>query len=174
MAEEKIKEKEEGKEETPKKLKKILSPRFLLIWGGIIIGVLIGAYFAAEKAAPLFSTPSVNSNKEKLVSINPEQSIGTIYPLEPIIVNLSGEEARRYLKITLNLELSGPKLSKEIDTLKPRLLDSLITLLSSKTLEDITKAKGKENLRREILTEFNKELTTGRVTNIYFVEFVIQ
>jgi len=162
-------EKEEKKEEKPSK-KSIFQLPSILKWAGITAAVLAASYFVAEKIAPSFFTPS-ESAKPKA---SREEKIGPIYRFEPIIVNLNEEGARRYLKVTLSLELNSSELVKEIELLKPRLLDSIITLLSSKTLKDIEGAKGKENLRREIVAELNRYLDTGIVINAYFSEFMVQ
>lgn len=162
-------EKESGK--LPKKSSRFQS---LLFWGPVMAGVLVGAYFVVDKVATplLMTTPSASIEETGLTSL--EEGIGPIYPLEPIVVNLSSEGAKRYLKITLNLELDSPEVVKEMNDLKPRLLDSLITLLSSKKLSDIEGMEGKDNLRREILAQFNKRLSRGKVTGVYFGEFIIQ
>ncbi|GAI74044.1 unnamed protein product, partial [marine sediment metagenome] len=103
-----------------------------------------------------------------------EAPMGTIYSLDSVTVNLAGEGARRYLGVTFFLELDGAEAMKEIEELKPFLLDSLITLLSSKRLEDIDTIEGKNNLRREIVAQFNERLVRGRVINAYFGKFLIQ
>lgn len=167
--------KEETKEETKeeKKVRKLFSLKSLLWWGIIFMVLLVGAYLVVEKVV----VPSANIKKDVIHSktVRKKREIKkTIYPLQPLVVNLAEQKARRYLKVTIHLELDGPEVIKEIETLKPRLIDSIIILLSSKTLADIEDTKGKLSLRREIITSLNEELSTGRVTNVYFTEFIIQ
>jgi len=180
MPEENIQEKnlaEEKEEKEEKSSKKsIFQFPFLVKWVGITAAILVASYFTVEKVMTPFFTSS-NSSKAEVESSSPpswEEKMGPIYRFEPIIVNLNEEGARRYLKVSLNLELNSSEVIKEIELLKPRLLDSLITLLSNKTLKDIEGAKDKENLRREIVAELNRHLNTGMVINAYFVEFMIQ
>jgi len=170
---EKRKKKEEQVEgkgkEKGKTGKKFFSLRFFLFWGGVIGALLIGSYFLVERTTG-FLTGS--SPPEEIIT--EEKLIGTIYALDSITVNLAGEGAKRYLGVSLYLELDRAEAIKEIEELKPRLLDSLITLLSSKKLEDIDTIEGKNNLRREIVAQFNERLSRGRVINVYFGEFIIQ
>lgn len=179
MPEKNIQEKNgpEEKKENKKKFSKksIFRFPFLLKWMGVTAAILVVSYFTVEKVmTPLFTPPGSGRQEAQSTSSSWKEKIGPIYQFEPIIVNLNEEGARRYLKVSLNLELNSSEVIKEIELLKPRLLDSLITLLSSKTLKDIEGAKGKENLRKGIVAELNRHLNTGRVINAYFVEFMIQ
>lgn len=162
-------EKEEKKETGKGKIGKIFSLRFLLLWGGIVGAVLVGSYFLVGK---ITGSSTASSAEEEIVT--EERGMGTIYSLDSVTVNLAGEGARRYLGVTFFLELDGAEAMKEIEELKPFLLDSLITLLSSKRLEDIDTIEGKNNLRREIVAQFNERLVRGRVINAYFGKFLIQ
>jgi flagellar FliL protein len=56
----------------------------------------------------------------------------------------------------------------------PAINDSLITLISSKSFEQINTAEGKEMLRLEIMDLVNSRLTEYHVIAIYFTEFVVQ
>ena len=100
--------------------------------------------------------------------------IGPIYPLEPFIVNLMDPGGKRYLKVTLELELSNEKMKPEMDKRLPQLRDTILTLLSSKSFKDICDLSGKYQLRAEILANLNRYLKTGKVKSVYFTEFIVQ
>lgn len=100
--------------------------------------------------------------------------VGIMYPLDLFTVNLLSESGRRYLKVELNLEIEGEELAHELDTKKPLLRDIIIRILSSKSLEEISTAKGKETLKEQIVTEINPRIKDGKVKNVYFVDFVVQ
>lgn len=102
------------------------------------------------------------------------EKLGDIMPLDAFIVNISGEAGKRYLKVTMNLELSSAELTSEISNKMPQIKDSIITVLSAKTSEELLSIEGKFKLKEQILTRMNNFLTTGVVKNLYFVEFVIQ
>lgn len=62
----------------------------------------------------------------------------------------------------------------EINDLMPAINDSLLTLISSKTFEQINTADGKEHLRVEIMELVNSRLSEYHVIAVYFTEFVVQ
>ncbi len=152
----------------------------------IVIGAAVAAYFmlnsdkevikdaqAAQTAqAVAKSTPAATSTKSQRAT-NYAQ-IGPIYPMDQFIVNLYNEGSSRYLKTTLNFELSSEELQAEMDKKKPLIRDIVIKLLSAKTYEEISTIKGKENLKDEIVAKVNQVLTDGKVNNVFFTDFVIQ
>jgi len=100
--------------------------------------------------------------------------MGPIYPMDQFIVNLYNEGSSRYLKTTLNFELSVAELSAEMDTKKPLIRDIVIKTLSAKTYEEISTIKGKESLKDELASKVNQVLTDGQINNLFFTDFVIQ
>jgi len=100
--------------------------------------------------------------------------IGPIYPLDPFTVNLKSVGNTRYLKCTINLELDSPDTQPEVDKIKPAIRDLIIRILSSKTVPEISTAKGKEKLKEEIKKNINAILPKGEIRNVYFTAFVIQ
>ena len=138
----------------------------LLVIGGLV------AYF-------LLSNTDNNSLQEqqkveKKHKVKEMAEIGPIYPLDPFIVNLISTNADRYLKCKIDLELDSPELQQEVDKKIAPIRDAIIQILSSKTVEEIQTAKGKEKLKEEIKRKLNSMLTTGEIRNVYFTEFVIQ
>ena len=100
--------------------------------------------------------------------------IGILYPLDTFTVNLKSDAGRRYLKVTMSLELNGEELSMELDAKTPVLRDRIIRILSSKTLEEISSKKGKSKVSVQIMDTLNAMIADGDIRGIYFTEFVIQ
>jgi len=100
--------------------------------------------------------------------------MGPIYPLETFIVNLADERGKKYLKTRLELELDGAGVVPEIDRRLPQFRDTILTILSSKSFEDVRQLEGKYQLRAEVMTMLNQYLNSGKITNIYFTEFIVQ
>lgn len=98
-----------------------------------------------------------------------------IVPVETVIVNLSGSSGRRYLKAKINLEARDGEVKKKIETNSVQIKDRLISILSSKTLEEVEGLEGQESLRREIKDAVDVVLKAeGGILQVYFTEFVIQ
>ena len=56
----------------------------------------------------------------------------------------------------------------------PQVRDSILMILPSKRFEDISTVQGKIALRDQILETINGFLAQGKITSIYFKEFVVQ
>jgi flagellar FliL protein len=95
-------------------------------------------------------------------------------PLQPFVVNLSGDNGRRYLRVVMQLQLKGSKAKEEVEKNIALLRDRLIFLLSSKTFEDISSAQGKYQLQGEISKSLNEALGATVVEKTFFTEFVVQ
>ncbi|MDD6055191.1 MAG: flagellar basal body-associated protein FliL [Helicobacteraceae bacterium] len=141
----------------------------------IVVGILIfsGGDEQAQ-AAPQAQQSAANRSS----AANPNSSllsVGPIYPLDQFIVNLlASGGGKRYLKTSIALELSIQELQAELDTKRDVLRDTVILILSSKTFEEVQTAKGKQNLKEEIMERINEFLVDGRVVNMFFTEFVVQ
>lgn len=99
---------------------------------------------------------------------------GPMVPLESFIVNLADEGGQRYLRVTMQMELSDKNLEKEIEKRLPKIRDSILMILPNKKSDEIRTSDGKAKVRDEIIAAINESLTTGTVDNLYFTEFVIQ
>ncbi len=103
-----------------------------------------------------------------------EQPLGPIQALDTFIVNLADKGGQRYLRVTMDLELGNLELETEIANRLPQVRDSILMILPSKQFSDISSVEGKIALRDEIMESLNGFLTQGKITNIYFKEFVVQ
>ena len=173
MAEEKENQEveQEPKKEGGNKLLLIVIIVLLLLL--LVIGGLV-AYFLLSGNDNTQQPPQQQQKIEKKHKVDSMAEIGPIYPLDPFVVNLVSTNADRYLKCKIDLELDSPDLQKEIDKKLPAIRDLIIQILSSKSVEEIQTAKGKQKLKEEIKRKINEILTTGEIKNVYFTEFVIQ
>jgi flagellar FliL protein len=98
--------------------------------------------------------------------------VGKVIPLETFIVNLAGSKGRKIAKVNMELELKGEGVSEEIEKRKAQIRDYIIIILSSKTYEEVSSKEGKNNLRNEIKDTINSYLTKGKITNVFFTDFI--
>ena len=99
---------------------------------------------------------------------------GTVFPLEPFIVNIYDGQEVRYLKVKVEFEMATPEVKSEIEGRQAPLRDAILVLLTTKTLQEVQDLQGKNQLREEILTAVNRILPPGKITRIYFTDFVVQ
>lgn len=154
---------------------------------GLMIGIIVAAlaaagggwfFFLKDKAATAEAVAEAEAPEEGSQGGGDahgaaQSSGGSMFSLEPFIVNLQDNSGTRYLKLTINLELSSASTS-ELVSQAARIRDSLIILLSSKSYSDIGTVEGKYQMRDEIIARVNQFLTKSKVKTAYFTEFVIQ
>jgi flagellar basal body-associated protein FliL len=120
------------------------------------------------------STPKKKEEKGKDGQEGAEMEESLIVPVDTIVVNLSGSNGRRYLKAKINLEAKDGDVKKTIEAKAIQIKDRLISIISSKTLEDIDGLEAQENLRKEIKDAVDVVLKVEGVLQVYFTEFVVQ
>lgn len=98
----------------------------------------------------------------------------TVFSMEPFIVNIYDGQELRYLKVKVEMEMANPAVKAELDGRLAAMRDAILVVLTSKTLQDIQDIQGKNQLREEILTAVSKIVAQGKVTKVYFTDFVIQ
>jgi flagellar FliL protein len=158
------------------------------LMGKLKLPLIIVAVLVVLGVAAMVVLPKLTSSKEKPAEATKEaasseksgeasvekQGPSALFPLDPFIINLRDPAGKRYLKIRIELELSNKELEAQIKERMPQIKDGLLILLSSKSYEDIEPVEGKLRLRQEIVSRINGLLSSGRVQNIYFTEFVVQ
>ncbi len=165
-------EAEETEEKSSGGSKLLLIVIIVLLLLLLIIGGLVAYFLLSGNDQP--QQQQQQQKIEKKHKVDQMTEIGPIYPLDQFIVNLVSSNADRYLKCKIDLELDAPALQKELDKKLPAVRDAIIQILSSKTVEEIQTARGKEKLKEEIKRKLNEILSTGQIRNVYFTEFVIQ
>ena len=120
------------------------------------------------------SASKKKEEKEKEGKEGAEKKGSLIVPVDTIVVNLSGSNGRRYLKAKMNLEAKDGEVKKLIESKSIQIKDRLISILSSKTLEDIDGLEAQENLRKETKDAVDVVLKVEGVLQVYFTEFVVQ
>ena len=148
---------------------------------GIIVGLLVlggGGYYAyinffQEKPAEEKPAEGEEGKKEEAPA-EEDLDLGVMFPMDPFIVNLAGSEGKRFLKVTIFLEMSTPEVNVEIKGKIQKVTDSILVLLSSKAFEDVYSVQGKFKLKDEITTRVNRFLVVGHIKDAYFTEFIIQ
>ena len=81
---------------------------------------------------------------------------------------------KRYLKITMQLEVRKEEDKLLIENYNAQIRDTSLLLLSSQSLKEINTMEGKLELKQNLLSRMNQILGDGVVRRIYFTEFVVQ
>jgi flagellar FliL protein len=145
-----------------------------------VVALLLGAgggYFMGNSAGSKHVEEVKNLEPEPKGGEAPKDTkamVGDMYKLEPFVVNLNEPKGSRYLKATIQLEMSSPDLKAELDRRAAQMQDVILALLTSKSFQELQALEGKFRLREELLSRINSLLVGGTVARVYFTEFVIQ
>lgn len=100
-----------------------------------------------------------------------------LVPLAPFIVNLSGDQGQRYLRLAVQVELREDLAEVGKAALEhqlPEVRNRLIFLLTSKTFADIGSTQGKYDLQSDITKHINETLDGPFIRKTFFTEFIVQ
>jgi len=189
----------EVSEDTKAKEKAGGGKKKLLLFGGIGVVVLVlGVVLALFVVRPMMagsgetsagetaSAESNNSNasgktekkkshkKKKEKGAKGEASEALVYSIKDIVVNPAGTGGARFLSASFGFDLGSPDLQQEFESREPLVRDALITILSSKTVAQLTDPKQKEILRYQIKKRLSKLLDTDELQGVYYTDFVLQ
>jgi flagellar protein FliL len=156
------------------------------IVGGILAVLAVGAILLvtdviAPRIHAMGAAPAPGPKVEKVKEDEPAEVI----TVSDLIVNPASTGGRRYLKLAAAIEVRmGKKKGKakaegaegkgEASLQEAQIRDLLIRELSARTLEELTDPTAKEEMRQTILAGLNDLLGQGKVTNLYFTEYVVQ
>jgi flagellar FliL protein len=136
-------------------------------------GAAAGGHGAAAPAADAHGAPAAGGHGAPAAGGAAGPS-ANIFALEPFIVNIYDGQELRYLKVKVELEMVAPTIKNEIEGRLAPIRDSILILLSAKTLQDIQDVQGKNALKDEILGAINKNIPPGKIAKVYFTDFVVQ
>ncbi|NLJ57207.1 MAG: hypothetical protein GX334_09245 [Firmicutes bacterium] len=131
----------------------------------------VGALAVAVKMG--FASPLLNG----LLGVHTREAAvkepAYMYAVPEVLVNLP-EGGRRFLSVKFYLGYDEPKLKEELDKRMPEIRDVVNKTLWTKTVEEMSTAEGKENLREEILGAINDLLQKGELRGLYFWHVLVQ
>ncbi|HBD10447.1 MAG TPA: flagellar basal body protein FliL [Syntrophobacteraceae bacterium] len=145
----------------PKKKSSLIKIIILVVAVAALGGGGFFAYLKFFKKAP-------DHDKQPLVEQPVMQEMGTY------LVNLADPGGKRYLKVTMQFELTNAKVAQELGKRSVEVRDKIIMILSSKEYEEIGNPTGKMTLKKELINQMNRFLQDGQVKEIYFSEFLVQ
>jgi flagellar FliL protein len=97
-----------------------------------------------------------------------------IYAVQDIVVNPAGTGGSRFLSVSFGFELESAALEAEFKAREPLVRDALITILSAKSVAQLTDPKQKEIVRYQIKKRVSQLMETNELTAVYYTDFVLQ
>lgn len=191
-----MKEEKQNKEQkTVETLKKnsAMKPKLLIVGLPLFIVQLVAVYFITAniliskdhnsetseevKHEQSYEEQKENKNEENGKSSKNESntSLGeNIFNLDDIIVNPAETNGKTLVLASLGFDLSTAEAKKTMEEKVIIVKDAVITLLSSKTVPQLTNAAYRDSLKAEMISDLSKKMPGVKINNIYFSKFIIQ
>ncbi len=94
--------------------------------------------------------------------------------LDEIIVNPAGTGGRRFLSTVVGLNLKKPATEESVIERMPLIRDAAISLLASKSLDQLASLSYRDTLRQEIQASVNIIMESEAVKGVVFSTYVLQ
>jgi len=145
----------------------------------VVAVVMAGAAFFVTKTVvlPKFGPAAAATNAETREEDEqgaPKQGEGEVYLIEDLLINPNGTSGTRYLSTSLGLEVATPESVKRLEERDLQVRDMLISVLSSRTVTQLTDNTEREKMRQEIQARLNSMLGKNELLAVYFVDYVMQ
>lgn len=98
----------------------------------------------------------------------------TVFTVKDLVVNPAGTGGSRFLSVSISFAVDDAEQVADLQANEPVLRDALITILSSKTVSQLTDAKEKELIRLQIKKRVMQLLETEELAGVYYNDFVLQ
>lgn len=169
---------EQAAENTPEKLEgekeQNGKKKTIMIILAIVPIVSVLTFFSITKfISPRLESSAAHASVE---TEEAEETTGYTWELGEVLANPYETNNLHIMKVAVALELDSEELGLEIEKSRKRLLDSLMMVLTAKTLNMLTSPEGKTALKLELKNSFTSEagMEEGDIRRVYFTQFVIQ
>jgi flagellar protein FliL len=148
----------------------------------LLLGVLNlgGTGFVAFKvikmphAAPAGAHEGGGEGKEGGEAKKPVVELPSV-PLDPFVVNLNEPGSNRYLKATVEVEVTDAPAAEELKKAKRAVRDDLLRYLSSLTVNDTLGEEAKGKMELAMLARIDKQIGSNKkVSRVFFNDLMIQ
>jgi len=188
MAKEKIDEKppveEESLEPVPEKKKFKFNTKILLFGIPVFMIQLVIVYFVTAnilldkwKTASQQQSPEMNveQTSDNDSGSNNSNDLGKfVYLEEDVIVNPAQTQGKRLLLSSVGFDLGSEENKNAMKEKKILVRDMIISILSSKTVDELNSSSFRDSLKVEISRTVKGLIPDLRVNQVYFSKYIIQ
>lgn len=154
---------------------KNFSVKKLLMFGvPIFLVQVVVIYFIVTK---FIFPPAASQAAEKDTERTPVvtgDTLQQVFVVSDLIVNPAGTNGTRFLLTTIGIEVATPEAKAELQKKEIQVRDALISILTSKGLDQLARVDQREIIRNEIVSRMGDLMASGRPKNVYFGKFIIQ
>jgi flagellar protein FliL len=147
---------------------------FIIIGLVVVLGGAVAGYLYMQNAAESRQIKEAEEKRpenilKKQLKERKENAAPIYIPLEEMIVNLPGRGGEHYLQAKIVLRTSESSTEGKIKTFMPVIRDKIITVLSSRQMQELATVEGKVLMAREIALVINS-IIAPQITAIYILQ----
>jgi len=144
----------------------------VMITAGYFVGTTMGGSGSGEADVAVAENGESSGHGE----VGKEDAVGesNIYMIDDVIVNPSGTGAGRFLSVSIGFDVGSQESVSLLEQKAPIVKDALITILGSKTIEQLTDSKEKEITRFQIKKRIEHLLHMEDISAVYFTDYILQ
>lgn len=114
-----------------------------------------------------------SSNEEKGAK-GSAQSSNYIYTVNDVIINPAGTNGQRLMLTSIGFDMKSESQLKKIETKEVILKDAIISVLSRKTISQLSNTLKRDSLKMEIMNDVTNRIPGLKITDLYFSKYIIQ
>lgn len=121
-------------------------------------------------------TPTPEPAKKDGEEYSADELAGVVV-VKPTVVNLADTDANRFIRIGVSLGASVKELTEKYEKdplIQSQVQDAIISVLSSKTSQELLSPDGKKKLKKELRDRLNTKLEGSPIVTVFFTEFLVQ
>ena len=147
-----------------------LPSQFSNNWGNIF---LIAAILIAEGIAA-YTVVALNYNQIYEMVYERPANLGAFHEIEEITVNPSGTNGTGFLVVSVGIQVDDESSVRRIKQKKVIIRDAIISLLSRRTVDELSGIDAKNEVKREIGIIINNIIEKQAVKDLFFTKYVMQ
>jgi flagellar protein FliL len=158
----------------PKKKSKLIKVLLVAVLVIVAGGGGAGAYwFFSHRAA----APAEGEEAKAAAAEHEAPSDPGLVEMEPFVVNLADPGGQRFVRVSMRLLTQNEEQALEIEedaVATAKLRAAILELLSTQTADGLVTAEGKTALKKAIAERAGHAVHELKVTDVLFVEFIVQ
>ncbi|HEX3072734.1 MAG TPA: flagellar basal body-associated FliL family protein, partial [Ignavibacteriales bacterium] len=97
-----------------------------------------------------------------------------IYTVNDVIINPAGTNGQRLMLTSIGFDMKSEAQLKKIETKEVVLKDAIISVLSRKTVSQLSNTMKRDSLKIEIMNDVKNRIPGLKINDLYFSKYIIQ
>ena len=137
----------------------------------IVVLVIIITGVASFTFFTYFSVSSDEDEGEN--EITSVEDIRSTYQVGNFTVNISNNDRISFVRATVVFELENTEMTEELNKRSSQIRDRIISTLRAQN-QEILEEPGADTIKQIVKDKVNEILISGKITNVWFTELVVQ